>query len=112
MYRSGISPSFQLQGAALLNHAVSFNITQNTPIPDLALMIVANYSAANEYGSTSGSALSWTTVGGTAGLRYRATQKLFLTMTYTYQNVENVFEGTNFSYHRQVAQLSLAQAFY
>jgi hypothetical protein len=111
-YRSGITPSFQFQGVALLNHTVLFNMTQNTPIRDLAGLLGANYSVANEYGSNSGSAISWTTVGGTAGLRYRATQKLFLTMTYNYQNVDNEFGGTRFAYDRHVAQLSLAQAFY
>lgn len=111
-YRSGISPSFQFQAAALLNHTVSINMTQNTPIRDLVGLLGANYSVANEYGSSSGNALSWTTVGGTAGFRYRATQKLFLTMIYSYQNVDNVFEGTRFAYDRHVAQLSLAQAFY
>jgi len=111
-YRSGIVPSFQFQGAALLNHSVTFNITQNTPIRDLVGFLGANYSVANEYGSNSGSAVSWTTVGGTAGLRYRVTQKLFLTMIYSYQNVDNVFGGTRFAFDRHVAQLTLAQAFY
>jgi hypothetical protein len=96
----------------MLNHMVSCDITQNTPIRDLAVLLGANYSVANEYGSKSGAALSWTTVGGTAGLRYRATQKTFLTLTYTYQNVDNEFGGTHFAYDRHVAQLSLAQAFY
>lgn len=111
-YRSGIVPSFQFQGAALLNHMVSCNITQNTPIRDLAALVGATYSIANEYGSKSGGALSWTTVGATAGLRYRVTQKLFLTMIYSYQNIDNLIEGTRFAYDRHVAQLSLAQAFY
>lgn len=111
-YRSGIAPSFQSQVGALLNHMVSFNMTQNTSIRDLVGLLGADYSVASEYGSASGSALSWTTVGGTAGLRYRATQKLFLTMTYSYQNVDNVFGGTRFAFDRHVAQLSLAQAFY
>jgi hypothetical protein len=111
-YRSDIVPSFQSQGAALLNHSVSCNITQNTPIRDLVGLLGATYSVANEYGPSSGSALSWTTVGGTAGLRYRATPKLFLTMIYSYQNVDNVIGGTHFAYDKHVAQLSLAQAFY
>jgi len=111
-YRSGITPSFQFQGATLLNHSVTFNMTQKTPIRDLVGLFGANYSVANEYGSKSGSAVSWTTVGGTAGFRYRATQKLFLTLTYSYLNIDNVFGGTRFAYDRHVAQLSLAQAFY
>ncbi|NGZ95593.1 MAG: hypothetical protein CV089_05590 [Nitrospira sp. WS110] len=111
-YRSRITPSFQFQGAALLNHSVSFNMTQNTPIRDLVGLLGAYYSFANEYGPSSGSAISWTTVGGTAGLRYRATQKLFLTLMYSYQNIDNVSGGTHFAYDRHVAQLSLAQAFY
>jgi len=111
-YRSGVSPSFQFQGAVMLNHSVSLNMTQNTPIRDLVGLAGAHYSVANEYGFDSGSAMSWNTVGGTAGLRYRATQKLFLTMIYSYQNVDNVFGGTRFAYDRHVAQLSLSQAFY
>lgn len=111
-YRTSITPSFQFQGAAMLNHMVSFNMTQKTPIRDVSGLLGANYSIANEYGSNSGSALSWTTMGGTAGLRYRATQKLFLTVIYSYQNVDNAFGGTRFAFDRHVAQLSLAQAFY
>ena len=111
-YGSRITPSFQFQGAVLLNHTVSCNITQNTPVRDLVGLLGGNYSVANEYGSTSGSALSWTTVGGTAGLLYRVTQKMFLTLTYAYQNVDNVSRGTHFAYDRHVGQVSLAQAFY
>jgi hypothetical protein len=111
-YRSGITPSFQFRSAAMLNHSVSFNMTQNTPIRDLAGLFVANYSVANGYGSNSGGALSWTTVGGTAGLLYRITEKTFLTLTYSYQNVDNVFGGARFAYDKHVAQLNLTQAFY
>lgn len=111
-YRSGITPSFQFQSAPMLNHMVSFNMTQKTPIRDLSGLLGANYSIANEYGSTSKSALSWTTVGGTAGLLYRATQRTFLTLIYSYLNVDNVSGGTQSAYDRQVVQLSLAQAFY
>jgi len=96
----------------MLNHSVTANMTQDTPIRDLVALFGANYSVANEYGSNSGSALSWATVGGTAGFRYRATRKTFITLTYMYQNIDNVFEGTRFAYDRHVAQLSLAQAFY
>jgi hypothetical protein len=112
VYRSGITPSFQFRSGALLNHSVSLNITQNTPIRDLAGLLGANYSLANEYGSNSGGALSWTTVGGTAGLRYRATQKMFLMLIYAYLNVDNVFGETRFAFDKHVVQLSLAQAFY
>lgn len=112
-YRSGITPSFQFQSAAMLNHMVSLNMTQKTPIRDLTGLLSANYSIANEYGASSGGgALSWTTVGGTAGLLYRITQKIFLTSTYSYQNVDNVFQGTHFAYDKHVVQLSLTQAFY
>jgi hypothetical protein len=110
-YRSAITPSFQFQGAAMLNHTVSFNMTQNTPIRDLAGLLAANYGVANEYGSNSGSSLSWTNVGGTAGLLYRATQKMFLTLTYNYQNVDNVFGDTHFAFDRHVGQIALVQAF-
>ncbi len=111
-YRSSITPSFQFQGAALLNHIVSCNIAQNTPIRHLVGLVGAYYSLANEYGSNSGNAISWNTVSGTAGLQYRATQKLYLTLTYSYQNVDNAFEGMRFAYDRHVAQLNLSQAFY
>lgn len=112
VYRSSITPSFQFQSAVLLNHLVLLEVSQSTPIPDLSGLLRANYSVANEYGSNSGGGLSWTTVGGTAGLLYRATQKTFLTLTYEYQNVDNVFGGAHFAYDRHVIQLSLAQAFY
>jgi len=111
-YRSGITPSFQFQGAAMLNHSMSINMTQTTPIRDLVGLLGANYSVANEYGANSGDALSWTTVGGTAGLRYRATQKMFITLTYSYLNVDNVFGGEHLAYDKHIAQLGLAQAFY
>ncbi len=87
-------------------------MTQNTPIRDLAGLLGANYSLATEYGSNSGGDLSWTTVGGTAGLRYRATEKMFVTLLYLYQNVDNVFGETRFAFDKHVVQLGLAQAFY
>lgn len=111
-YRSNIAPSFQFLGAALLNHLVSFSLTQNTPIRDLAGLLEAYYSVANEYGSKSGGDLSWTTVGGTAGLLYRITQGTFVTLTYSYQNVDNVFRETHFAYEKHVGQIALARAFY
>lgn len=111
-YRSGISPSFQFDSAALLNHSVSFNVAQATPVQGLIGLLGANYGVANEYGSNSGRALSWATVGGIAGVQYRATQKLFLNLFYNYQNVDNVFGGTHFAYDKHVVQLSLTQAFY
>lgn len=111
-YRTNIIPSFQFQGAALLNHMVSCAVAQNTPIRNLTGLLGANYSIANEYASNSGNALSWTTVGGTAGLQYRATQQLFLAMIYSYQNVDNVFSGTHFAFDKHVAQISLSQAFH
>ena len=111
-YRSAITPSFQFQSATMLNHTVSFTMTQNTPIQYLIGLLEGNYGVANEYGSNSGSALSWTTVGGTVGLQYRATQKTFLTLTYSYQNVDNVFRGTHFAFERHVGQIALTQAFF
>ena len=111
-YRSAITPSFQFQGAAMLNHSVLFNMSQNTPIRDVVALLGANYGIANEYGASSQGALSWTTVGGMAGLLYRVTQKTFLTMTYSYQNVDNVFRGLHFAFDRHVAQIALTQSFY
>ncbi len=111
-YRTGITPSFQSQGAALLNHMVSCNLTQKTPIRDVVGLLGANYSVANEYGSNSGNALSWTTVGGTAGLQYRVTKKLFVMMIYSYLNFDSVVAETHFAYDKHIAQLSVSQAFY
>ncbi len=111
-YRSGITPSFQFQGAAMLNHTVSFTMTQNTPIRDLVCLLGANYSIANEFGSNSPAALSWTTVGGTGGLLYRVAPKTFLTFNYSYLNVDNAFGERHLAYDKHMVQLSLAQAFY
>lgn len=112
VYRTGITPSLQFQGAALLNHMVSFKMTRKTPIRDVVGLLEGNYGVANEYRSNSGGGLSWTTVGGTAGLLYQATQKTFLTLTYNYQNVDNVFGGTHFAYDKHVGQIALTEAFY
>lgn len=111
-YRSAITPSFLFQSAAMLNHTVSFRMTQNTQIRDLSGLLEANYGVADEYGSTSASGVSWSTVGGTAGLVYRATPKMFLVLTYSYQNIDNVFRDTHFAYERHVGQIALTQAFY
>lgn len=111
-YQSGITPSFVFRSAAMLSHSVSFSMTQNTPIRDVVGLLGANYGVADEYGSNSGGALSWTTVGGTGGVLYRATQKMFLTLVYSYQNVDNVFGGTHFAYDKHAVQLNLTQAFY
>ena len=91
---------------------VSCNITQNTPIDDVVVLFGGNFSVANEYGSNSASGLSWTTVGGTGGMLYRVTQDTFLTLTYSYQNVDNVFRGAHFAFDRHVGQIALAKAFY
>ncbi len=112
VYQSGIVPSLAFTNATMLNHSVSFNVTQNTPIRDLVSLLGANYSVANQFGSNSGVALSWATVGGTAGLLYRATQKMFLALFYSYQNVDNVLGETHFAYDKHVVQLSLTQAVY
>lgn len=111
-YRTGIAPSFQFESAAMLSHSVSFNVTQDTPVQGLTGLLGANYGVANEYGSNSGRAPSWATVGGTAGFLYRVTQKLFLNLFYSYQNIDNVFGGTHFAYDKHVVQLNLTQAFY
>lgn len=111
-YRSSIIPSFQFQGAAMLAHSMSFSMTQETPITDVVGLLQANGGVANDYGSSSASSISWTTVGGSAGLLYRATQKTFLSLIYTYQNIDNVFGTTHFAYDRHDTQLSLTQAFY
>jgi hypothetical protein len=110
-YRSGISPSFQFKSAAMLNHVVSLNMIQKTPLRDMTAVFGADYSTANEYGSNSGG-LSWTTVGTTAGLRYRATGKTFLTLLYAYTNIDNVSGDVRLSFDKHLVQLNLAQAFY
>lgn len=111
-YRSSIIPSFQFQGAAMLAHTMTFSLTQETPISDVVGLLQANGGVADQYGSNSANALSWTTVGGSAGLLYRATQQTFLTLIYNYQNVDNVFGVTHFAFDRHSTQLSLTQAFY
>ncbi len=111
-YQSGIAPSAQFQGAVMLNHTVSLNMTQNTPIRDLVGLLGANYSAADTYGSSSSSPQSWTTVRGTAGLMYRVTQKTFLIFNYSYLNVDNVVGARHSAFEKHMVQLSLAQAFY
>ena len=111
VYRSGITPSFQFRSAAMLNHSVSLTMTQNTPISDLVGLLEANYSIANDYGSNSPFALSWTTVAGTAGLLYRATQKTFFTLFYSYLNVDNVNAGIHFAFDKHLIQLGVAQRF-
>jgi len=112
LYQSGITPSLAFRSSAMLNHSASFSITQNTPIRDLVGLLGASYGVANQFGSNSGGALSWTTVGGMGSLVYRVTQKMFLALAYSYQNVDNVFGGTHFAYDKHVVQLNLTQAFY
>ncbi len=112
LYQSGITPSLAFSSAAMLNHSASFSLTQNTPIRDLVGLLGASYGVANQFGSNSGGALSWTTVGGMGSLVYRVTQKMFLALAYSYQNVDNVFGGTHFAYDKHVVQLNLTQAFY
>lgn len=112
LYQSGITPSLAFRSAPMLNHSVSFSLTQNTPIRDLVGLLGASYGVANPFGSNSGGALSWTTVGGMGSLVYRVTQKMFLALAYSYQNVDNVFGGTHFAYDKHVVQLNLTQAFY
>lgn len=112
LYQSSIAPSLAFRSAPMLSHSVSFSLTQNTPIRDLAGLLGVNYGVANQFGASSGGALSWTTVGGMGGLVYRVTQKMFLTLAYSYQNVDNVFGGTHFAYDKHVVQLNLTQAFY
>ena len=112
LYQSGITPSLAFRSAAMLNHSASFSLTQNTPIRDLVGLLGASYGVANEYGSNSGGGLSWTTVGGMGGVLYRVTQKMFLTLSYSYQNVDNVFGAARFAYDKHVVQLNLTHAFY
>jgi hypothetical protein len=112
LYQSGITPSLAFQSTPMLNHSVSFSLTQNTPIRDLTGLLGVSYGVANQFGSNSGGELSWTTVGGMGSLVYRVTQKMFLALAYSYQNVDNVFGGTHFAYDKHVVQLNLTQAFY
>lgn len=112
LYQSGITPSLAFRSASMLSHSASFSLTQNTPIRDLVGLLGASYGVANEYGSNSGGALSWTTVGGMGGALYRVTQKMFLMLSYNYQNVDNIFGGARFAYDKHVVQLNLTQAFY
>jgi len=111
-YRTGITSSVQSRGEAMLNHAISLNMTQNTPIQNLVGLLAANYSVADGYGASSGPSLSWTTVRGTAGFLYRVTQKTFLILNYSYLNVDNVIGERHSAFEKHMVQLSLDQAFY
>ena len=110
-YTGGITPSYQFQSAALLTHTVSFNVVQQTPIRELLGVFNLNYGVANQYGSSSGPSVSYTTVGGGGGLLYKFTAQTYLALNYNYLNFENKFGGTVLAFDKHVVQMSLAHAF-
>jgi hypothetical protein len=111
-YSLGVNPSIQFQAQALRTHVVSFTLTQQTAIPELLAVANLNYGRGDQYGSSSGSALSFASVGGTGGLVYKFSPETFLGVNYSYMNINNSFGSSTFAFDRHVVQLSLTQAFY
>ena len=111
-YDLGVSPSFQFQAQALRTHVVSVTLTQQTAIPELLAVASVNYGRGDQFGSSSGTGLSYASVMGTGGVVYKFSPETFLGLHYSYSNVDNQFNGNTFAFDRHVAQLSLTQAFY
>lgn len=111
-YNLVIQPTFQFQSQALLVHAGTLTVTQVTPIPQLMAMASLNAGIGDQYGSSSGAPVSYSSYGGTAGFVYQISQKTFLNLNYSYMSFDNKFGGTSFSFDRHVVQFSLSQAFY
>ena len=112
VYSLGVSPSFQFQAQALRTHVVSFALTQQTAFPELLAVANLNYGRGDQYGSSSGDALSYASVGGTGGLVYKFSPETFLGVNYSYFNTNNTFGSSTFAFDRHVVQLSLTHAFY
>jgi hypothetical protein len=111
-YFLGLTPSLQFQAQPLLTHTVSFALTQVTPITDLAGVVGVNYARGDEFGSSSGSSISYASYRATAGLTYKFTPQTFLGLNLDYQNFNNKFGGSSSEIDRSIAQLTLTQAFY
>ena len=110
-YGLGVTPSLQFQSATLRTHVVSFNLVQQTTIPDLLGVVGLNFGHGDRIGSGS-TGFSYVSWGGTGGLTYRLTPQTFLGLTYSYLNNNQSFGGQSFLIERQIVQLSLTQAFY
>ena len=91
---------------------VSVTLTQQTAIPELLAVASVNYGRGDQFGSSSGTGLSYASVMGTGGVVYKFSPETFLGLHYSYSNVDNQFNGNTFAFDRHVAQLSLTQAFY
>lgn len=112
VYGLGVSPSVQFQAQALRTHVVSFTLTQQTAIPELLAVGNLNYGRGDQYGSSSGAAISYVSVMGTGGVVYKFSPETFLGLNYSYSNFENKFGGGTFALDRHVVQMSLTRAFY
>jgi len=111
-YGAALTPATQFQASALLTQVVSFALTQQTAIPELLAVASLNYGRGDPYGSSSGTAISYASVGGTGGVVYKFSPQTFFGLNYSYGNVENQFGNNTFAWDRQVVQMSLSHAFY
>lgn len=111
-YNLVIQPTFQFESQALLVHTGTVTITQVTSVPQLMAVASVNVGIGDQYGSSSGSPVSYSTYGGTGGLVYRFSPQTLMSLNYSYSSFENKFGGTSFSFDRHVVQFSLSQAFY
>jgi hypothetical protein len=91
---------------------VSVTLTQQTAIPELLVVTSLNYGRGNQFGSSSGTNLSYASVSGIGGAVYKFSPETFLGVHYSYSNFDNQFNGNTFAFDRHVVQLSLTQAFY
>ena len=111
-YFLGLTPSVQFQAQPLLTHAVSFALTQVTPITDLVGVVAVNYARGDEFGSSSSAPISYASYGASAGLTYKLTSQTFLGLDVNYRNFDNKFGGNSTAFDRSGVQLTLTQAFY
>lgn len=112
VYFVGLTPSFQFEAQPLLTHAMSFALTQVTPITDLVGVVGVNYARGDEFGSSSSAPISYTSYGASTGLTYKLTSQTFLGLDGNYRNFDNKFGGNSTAFDRSVVQLTLTQAFY
>jgi hypothetical protein len=112
IYGVWLAPASQFQAQVLLTQVVSFSLTQQTAIPELLAVASLNYGRGDQYGSSSGTAISYASVGGTGGVVYKFSPQTFFGLNYSYGNVENQFGNNTFAFDRHVVQMSLSHAFY
>lgn len=112
VYGVGVAPSVQFQAQALRTQVVSVTLTQQTPIPELLAVANLNYGRGDQYGDSSGAAVSYVSVMGTGGVVYKFSPETFLGVHYSYSNFDNKFGDNTFALDRHVVQMSLTRAFY